>query len=50
MTNGFDASFLTGARTAIVADLGERLAALRRVTALPIAAGFGVSSETDRGK
>ncbi|MDP6525567.1 MAG: tryptophan synthase subunit alpha [Kiritimatiellia bacterium] len=35
---------VTGARRELVVDLGERIAALRGVTDLPIAAGFGVSS------
>lgn len=35
---------VTGARQELVVDLGERLADLRGVTDLPIAAGFGVSS------
>jgi tryptophan synthase alpha chain len=35
---------VTGARTEVVTDLGERIADLRGVTTLPIAAGFGVGS------
>jgi tryptophan synthase alpha chain len=35
---------VTGARSAIADDLAPRLTALRRVTALPIAVGFGVSN------
>ena len=35
---------VTGTRDKVAVDLGEHLAALRRVTALPIAAGFGVSN------
>lgn len=35
---------VTGARGRVAGDLAERVAALRGVTGLPIAAGFGVSS------
>jgi tryptophan synthase alpha chain len=35
---------VTGARQELVMDLGERIADLRGVTGLPIAAGFGVSN------
>lgn len=34
---------ITGERTGLPAGLGERLAALRRVTGLPLAAGFGIA-------
>ena len=35
---------VTGVREAVPADLAEKIAAVRRVSALPVAAGFGVSS------
>ena len=35
---------VTGAREALAADLEARMAELRGVTTLPVAAGFGVSS------
>ena len=35
---------VTGVRDAIPADLADKMAALRRAVALPVAAGFGVSS------
>ena len=34
----------TGARTELPADLAERLEAIRRVSPLPVAAGFGIST------
>ena len=41
---------VTGAREVLVTDLGERVDALRTVTSLPIAAGFGVSSGDQAGE
>ena len=34
---------VTGERRDLADDVGQRIASLRRVTALPIAAGFGIS-------
>ena len=41
---------VTGVRREVVADLGRNIEALRAVTALPIAAGFGVSGGRQAGE
>ena len=37
---------VTGASAALAADFGESVARVRRATALPVAAGFGISSSS----